>query len=142
MIKYPITYKNFDGARITEDFYFHLSAVELLEMEVEDARGMQAVLEEMVRTNDRAKMVRWVKEILLSAYGVRSEDGRRFVKKPELTAEFAQTFAFDALFIELGTDAEKLAKFVNSLIPDDLDDKIKAKQPQDKPIGPPPVPSR
>lgn len=142
MICRPITYKNFDGNKITEDFYFHLSALELLEMEFEDVKGMEAVLREMVATQDMKKLVEWFKRIILASYGVRSEDGRRFVKSPELTHEFSQSFAFDALFLELCTDAEAGAKFINSLVPEDLEAKVKAAQPQDKPSGPPPVPSR
>ena len=57
------------------------------------------------------------KELILKAYGVKSPDGRRFIKSQELSDEFAQTEAYSELFMELAQDAEKAAEFVNGIVP-------------------------
>ena len=63
------------------------------------------------------------KEIILTAYGEKSEDGRAFIKKKngvKLADEFEQTMAFDALFTELITNPDKASAFVNGIMPKDL----------------------
>ena len=40
-------------------------------------------------------------KIITGSYGKKSEDGRRFIKSPELTEEFLQSAAYSALFMEL-----------------------------------------
>ncbi|MCC8097999.1 MAG: hypothetical protein LIO44_05490, partial [Eubacterium sp.] len=57
------------------------------------------------------------KEIILKAYGEKSDDGRRYIKSDELSETFSQTNAYSELFIELSTDAEAAAAFVNGIIP-------------------------
>ena len=50
-------------------------------------------------------------------YGVKSEDGKRFVKSPALTDEFIQSPAYDELFFELlNGGADAMAAFVNGVI--------------------------
>jgi len=48
---------------------------------------------------------------------VKSDDGKRFIKSPELRAEFEQTAAYDELFIELATDDKKLTDFFIGAFP-------------------------
>ena len=56
---------------------------------------------------------------MLKAYGKKSDDGRRFIKTPEISEEFAQTEAYSDLFMLLATNAEEAAKFVNGIVPQD-----------------------
>ena len=63
------------------------------------------------------------KEIILKAYGEKSEDGRTFIKKRNgvrLAEEFEQTQAFDALFTDLLLNPDKAAAFINGIMPKDL----------------------
>ena len=57
------------------------------------------------------------KEIIFKAYGVKSQDGRRFIKSKELSEEFSQTEAFSELFIELALDEKAAADFFNGIMP-------------------------
>ena len=47
----------------------------------------------------------------------KSPDGKRFIKSEELSTAFSQTEAYSQLFMELATDADAAAKFVNGIIP-------------------------
>ena len=58
-----------------------------------------------------------MKEIILKAYGVKSEDGKRFIKSEELSIAFSQTEAYSNLYMELCTNAAKAAEFVNGIMP-------------------------
>jgi hypothetical protein len=136
MLKRPITYTDFDDNEITEVFYFHLSKAEIVELEVSYEDSMEAALKRIIASNDRAKLVAEFKKLILQAYGVKSADGKRFIKNEQDRQEFAQTAAYDALFMELATDANAAAIFVKGILPKDI-----TAQPQDKPVGPPLPPS-
>ena len=51
------------------------------------------------------------------AYGVKSDDGKRFIKNERLREEFASSEAYSVLFMEIVTDADAAAKFINAVIP-------------------------
>jgi hypothetical protein len=51
------------------------------------------------------------------AYGEKSDDGKRFIKSEEISANFAATEAYSELFMELMSSTEKMTEFVNALAP-------------------------
>lgn len=120
MLKKTITFEDLDGNQITEDFYFHLSKSELVELETSTKLGLSETLQAIVKEEDHHKLVEHFKKIILAAYGVRSEDGRRFIKSQELRDSFEQTDAYSELFIELATQAEAGAAFINGIVPSSI----------------------
>ena len=67
------------------------------------------------------------KDLMARTYGVKSEDGRRLIKSPELYEEFTQTGAYDEFFMKLCTDADFATEFVAGVMPDFGDPEAKAK---------------
>lgn len=124
MLKKPITYTDFLGETHTEDFYFNLSAPEIVEMEVDGTGSLSDNLKDIIASGDGARIMRTFKDIIRRSYGVRSEDGRRFIKEPEAFAEFEQTGAYAQLFMELVTDAGAAVEFVTGILPSDLVEKM------------------
>jgi len=120
MLKKTITYTDYNGNERTEDFYFNLSKAEIMEMEMGISGGMTQMLNRIIAEQDSEKIIKTFKEIILKAYGEKSPDGKRFIKSEELSTAFSQTEAFSQLFMELATDADAAAKFVNGIIPVDL----------------------
>ena len=123
MIKKTITYKDYNQVERTEDFYFNLSKAEVMEMEMSTAGGMAETIQKIVDAKDAPAIIRVFKDLVLKSYGVKSDDGRRFIKSKELSDEFSQTEAYSQIFMELATDADEAAKFVNGIIPADLSQK-------------------
>jgi hypothetical protein len=117
MIKKPITYTDYEGMERTEDFYFNLTRAELAEMELSVSGGLSKKLEKIAQTQDVPEIAAFFKEIILKAYGVKSEDGKRFIKSAQLSEEFAQTEAYVELFMELLGDPEAAAAFFNGIVP-------------------------
>ena len=81
---------------------------------------MQKLLKQITETNDRKRLIELAKDLILRSYGVKSEDGRRFVKSTELSEEFSQTEAFSELFMEVGTDDGAAVAFVKGILPQGL----------------------
>ena len=120
MLKKLITYTDYNGTERKENFYFNLNKTELMEMETEVVGGMRQLLEDMMEKQDIPKIMRAFKTILLKAYGEKSPDGRRFIKSEELSNAFSQTEAYNELYMELLSDANKAALFINGLMPADM----------------------
>lgn len=124
MLKKSITYEDFNGNSVTEDHYFHLSKADLIEMEMSQKGGMHEYLQQIVASEDGRAIIQTFKELILSAYGKKSDDGRRFLKTPQLREEFQSSEAYSALFMELCTDAGAAAEFVNGVVPAGLDEEV------------------
>ena len=120
MLNKTVTYEDYNGVERTEDFYFNLSKAEVTEMELSVEGGFSKMLEEIVKSNDNARILELFKEMVLKAYGEKSADGRRFVKSKELAEAFSQTEAYSEIFMELAMDGKAAAAFVNGIMPANL----------------------
>lgn len=117
MLKKTITYTDYNGVERTEDFLFNLSEAELIEMELSRAGGLSATLKRIVDAQDTTSIIKEFKDILFKSYGEKSDDGKRFVKSKALSEAFSQTEAYSKLFMELATNADAAAEFINGLMP-------------------------
>lgn len=128
MIKETIKYTDYNGVEHTEDFYFNLSKAELLEMQASEVGGLDKYIERITQEQDTKKIITFFKDLVLMAYGKKSDDGKRFIKSKEISKEFSETEAYSDLFMSLATDAEKAAAFVNGLIPENLAAEVEASE--------------
>lgn len=119
MLKKTITYTDYNGVERTEDHYFHLSKAEAMEMEMSTSGGLSEMIRKIVSAQDTPAIIKIFKEIILKAYGQKSPDGRQFIKSPELSKAFSETEAYSQLFMELATDADAAAAFVNGIVPNE-----------------------
>lgn len=121
MLKKTIVYHDYDGNERSENFYFNLSKAEVMEMEFSFTGGMTNVIEQMVNTQDTARIMELFKKIIMAAYGEKSADGKRFMKiGPDgrrLAEGFVETEAYSELFMELVSDPKKFADFIAAVIP-------------------------
>ena len=120
MLKKTITYEDFNGVERTEDYYFHLTKAEIAEMEMSQNGGYSEVLKRIVAAKDAPSIIKQFKDLVLRAYGIKSDDGRRFIKNDEIREAFSQTEAYSIIFMELATDDKAAAAFVNGIFPADM----------------------
>lgn len=120
MIKKTINYTDYNGVERTEDYYFNLNEAELTEMEMGTEGGYSEMVSRIVAAQDTPAIIKIFKEFIMKSYGVKSPDGRRFVKTAELSEEFSQTAAYSKLFMELATNADEAAAFLNGIVPDKI----------------------
>lgn len=120
MLKKTITYEDYNGVERKEDFYFNLTKAEIMEMQFGTVGGLDVMLRKIIDAKDVKSIMDTFKKLILKAYGVKSDDGRRFIKSEELSKEFEQTEAYSILYMELSTDDKAAAEFVNGIIPKDV----------------------
>ena len=121
MLKKTITYTEYNGRQRTEDFYFNLNKAELVELELSASGGLTVMMDRIIAAEDNPTLFKIFKDLVLKAYGIKSDDGRKFIKNQEVRDDFAQTEAYSVLVMELVSDAEKAAEFFNLIIPQDSD---------------------
>lgn len=122
MIKKTITYIDYNDNERTEDFYFNLSKAELTEMELAETGGLVNLINRIIAEQDNKAIIEMFKDLVIKSHGVKSADGRKFVKNEHTREDFTQTEAYSEIFMELATDADAAAVFVKGILP---------KEPQD-----------
>lgn len=120
MLKKLIEYTDYNGKQRKENFYFSLNKAELMEMELGTVGGMQNLIQLIIDKQDIPEIIKTFKMLILKSYGEKSADGVRFIKSDELSAAFSQTEAYSNLFMELISDANAAAAFINGIVPADL----------------------
>ena len=88
------------------------------------AGGMEQMINKIIAAQDTPAILKVFKDMILKSYGEKSADGKRFIKNKELTDEFTQTEAYSILYMELSTDANAAAAFVNGIIPVDVSKQV------------------
>lgn len=125
MLKKTIKYTDYNGQEREEDFFFNLSKAEIMDMQMGTTGGMAELITTLVKTQNMPEIIRIFKEIILKAYGEKSADGKRFIKVNEkgesLGKQFSETEAFSVLYMELATDSKAAGKFINGIIPADME---------------------
>lgn len=132
MLKRVIEYTDYNGVNRKEEFHFNLSKAEIMEMELGVSGGFTEMVNRIINTNDAPALMKIFKDLVLKAYGIKSDDGKRFIKNDELRDEFAQTEAYSVLFMELALDAEKASEFIKGVVPADLAEQAAAMEAEEK----------
>lgn len=120
MLKKQIKFVDFNGNPQVITAYFHLSEVEIVRLDVEYEGGLEAHIAGFDPESNPKAILDTFEKLITESYGVKSEDGLRFVKEVEgvrLSDNFMQSAAYNALFMELISDADKAADFFRSLVP-------------------------
>jgi hypothetical protein len=121
MLKKSITFTDFNGQEQTEEHYFNLTKAEILEMEMTGPNNsFHDHLQSVMKSENGQLIMDAFKSILFKSYGIKSDDGKRFIKSDQITLDFSHSGAYDVLFVELVTDAGKAAEFINGLVPAEL----------------------
>ena len=116
MYKKTMTYIDCNGVERTEDFWFNLTKAELVKMQMGTTGGLDEMMKKLVELKDVPAIINIFEDLVLKAYGEKSADGKRFVKSEEISTAFSQTGAYNALVVELTSNANAAADFFNSLV--------------------------
>jgi hypothetical protein len=120
MLTKSITYTNFNGDKVTRNFYFNITKAELALRELESDGNWSQTLERIQGSSKGSVVLPEFKKILKWTYGEKSEDGESFIKSEEAWARFENSEPWSELIIELLSDASAAANFINDVLPPDI----------------------
>ncbi len=115
-------YKDYDGEMRSSIWCFDISQPELVELEVEFDAGFEGMIQKIIDTRNRKELVAIFKRMVVMGVGEQFQDGSilRFRKTDDIRAKFMESMAYNVLFMELATDEEKAAEFINSVLPEEV----------------------
>lgn len=117
MLKQQVTYEDFDGNTQIETLYFNLNRMELISFQKRyGSENMENYINKLIEEKQIEPMYDLLNDFVLTAYGVRSEDGKRFIKSEEIREEFKQSLAYEALIEDFHDDSRKvLENFISGV---------------------------
>ena len=128
MLKKTVTYEDYNGVSKTKDFYFNLNKAELMKMQLTEDGGLAESIEKIVAANNIPAIVEIFEKLVLDAYGEKAPDGEGFMKSDAIREGFKHHPAYPIIYMELATDADEAAKFINSVVPADMAKEVAQKQ--------------
>lgn len=117
MLKMTVKYLDFNNVERTEDHYFHMSRIELTRWYAEFEGDFAAQIQNAVKTGDYAATLKYFEELVRRSYGVKSDDGTKFIKDPEQTRDFMESAAYDEMFYRITQSKDEATNFISSIIP-------------------------
>lgn len=120
MLKKEIKYVDFNDQEQVDTFYFNLNKTEMLNFQIGKEGGLEGSIRFLTETNNSKEVMDVFTEIVKSSVGMKSADGKTFIKSEEITNNFIQSPAFDELFFDLLKDANKMAEFISGIMPKDI----------------------
>lgn len=128
MLKMDITYEDFSGNRRVEPYYFNMTRREVIRLQLKHSRlvdddkgivegGFLEFVNEVKKRGHGDEIGQVFEDMILDAYGIKSDDGRSFEKSEELSQNFSQTAAYDQLYYNFVTDENAMKTFVENVFP-------------------------
>ena len=116
MYKRTIKYTDYNDVEREEDFYFNISQPEILELQNSVEGGLEGIIKKISATKEFIGLIAEFKRLLLLSIGQKTPDGR-FVKSEQISAEFVSSAAYEKFFVELATDNDAAAAFIEGMLP-------------------------
>ena len=120
MIKKTITYTDLNGAESTEDYYFHINKGEMMRMQLSEGMALDVKIDRLIQTRDYKEIVATIESFIDLSYGVRSENGKSFIKNPKQLELFKSSEAYSELVWSLYTDEDEMRDFIFGIFPSNL----------------------
>ena len=120
MLKKTITYTDLNGAETTEDYYFHINKGEMMRMQLSEGMALDVKIDRLIQTRDYKEIVAIIESFIDRSYGVRSENGKSFIKNPKQLELFKSSEAYSELVWSLYTDEDEMRDFIFGIFPSNL----------------------
>lgn len=118
MLKKTIKYTNFNNEPKEMEVYFHLGKADIARLAA-DPEVLQAMNQAAVQ-NDQKKMLATIEHLVRMAYGLRSDDGERFVKSEAIADNFIQSAAYEEFLMEILSTTDGFTKFMKAVFPENM----------------------
>ena len=124
MLIHKISYIDLNGVTCEDTLYFNLSKVDIAKLQVKGDGTFIDQLKGWLKDKKIENVFNFFYNLVLDSYGEKSEDGKRFIRTPEMRKQFEESRAFDEFFADVISTDEKMTNFVRAVIPYTLPEDI------------------
>ena len=119
MYKKIIKYTDYNGVERKEPFYFNLDEADIMRynFSIDGQNGYQSYLNRLLATNKTSEAYSIFEKFVCESYGVKSDDGKRFIRNDEVLNEFKQSRAYSTFIMELITKEGAANEFFQGIMP-------------------------
>lgn len=118
MLTKTITYYDLNGDQQTETLMFNLTTVELARLSkrlTPQGQDLQWFINDIITRNDTLALLDTIATIMIESSGVKSADGKRFIKNQQTKDDFENSVAF-AEYLELVMgEPEEAMEFIKNV---------------------------
>lgn len=115
MIAKTLNYTDFNGEKTQEAAYFNINKNESNLLFLHYGNNKNALtnyIQRIAEDNDLLGYIKFIDRIVETAYGVKSDDGKRIDKDKKRTELFMSSPAYDVLLDELTSTPQALMEFI------------------------------
>ena len=119
MYKVSIPYEDFDGNNREQDLYFNLTKTEIVNANLSDY-SLEDKLRALAKDKNIPSLSKVLNDIIGMAYGIKSDDGKVFMKSDKIREEFEHSAVYDAFYLDLLSSPEKALAFLKGILPKEI----------------------
>ena len=123
MWKFTAEYEDWNGNPRKRELLFNLTVAEMYSLQNSVKGGIETYYQRILDEQDNVALYKRFEDLVKLTYGVKSDDGERFIKNDEVYNSFKESAAYDVFMQYLLTTEDGAAKFINGIMPT----KVKAK---------------
>lgn len=123
MWKFTAEYEDWNGNPRKKELFFNLTMSEMMALQNSVKGGIETYYQRILDEQDNVALYKRFEDLVKLTYGVKSDDGERFIKNDEVYNTFKESGAYDVFMQYLLTTEDGAAKFINGIMPA----KVKAK---------------
>lgn len=116
MITKTITYEDYDGNPVTDTFCFNLNRAELFRLNMKYDGDFEAHAKKVVASKNTNDIFSLFEELIRLSVGIKSADGKRFVKTADECSAFFDSEAYAEFLYELINNPDSVTAFVDNLV--------------------------
>ena len=123
MWKFTAEYEDWNGNPRKRELLFNITMAEMMSLQNSVKGGIETYYQRILDEQDNVALYKRFEDLVKLSYGVKSDDGERFIKNDEVYNNFKESAAYDVFMQYLLTTEDGAAKFINGIMPA----KVKAK---------------
>ena len=93
---------------------------EMMRMQLSEGMALDVKIDRLIQTRDYKEIVATIESFIDLSYGVRSENGKSFIKNPKQLELFKSSEAYSELVWSLYTDEDEMRDFIFGIFPSNL----------------------
>lgn len=119
MISKTITFQDFSDPpkTVTQKLWFNMTRQQVVEWEARTGEGVLEHFDRISKSQDKEALYDAFEDFLLRCYGIRSDDGSRHDKSPEISRDFKNSAAYDEFFMQFVENQDLIVEFLKGVLP-------------------------